>query len=377
MAQNGISINILADVREAVRGAGDVADAVENVSEVLHDLTKEGGTSTDRMEQDFKDLSRTADRESDEIRQKFRQAYKDVKKSSDDVSDGSKRNFGRASEASKEFRDEAVSNASEIASSFDGSIGSIGELAQGTLGGLASSTIPGIGVAAGLAAAGIGVITEAWTTATEATEEAKASAYEYGLTVAASGEYASATDRINELTGSIEGLKKIQDLSTASGLTQKEVLNALATGDGLPELTEAFEANALSTNIAMGRLNELEGVINGTREGFALSTDAAKLNDSALYDLATRVGIATGEFNELGQQIYKMPDGKEIVVNAKTQRAHEALNAIDDQKLPPKTLSVNTKLNTSAVDNWDPNDKTLNVRVKLLAGKYGGGRQPT
>jgi len=68
-----------------------------------------------------------------------------------------------------------------------------------------------------------------------------------------------------------------------------------------------------------------------------------------------------------------MPDGKEIVVNAKTKTAEEALDTIADQKLPTKTLPVTTKLNTSSVDKWQPKDKNVTVyaTVKTVTNKYG------
>lgn len=106
MAQNGISINLLSDVREAVRGADNTADAMEQIADVLRDIANEGGDTTDRMERDFRDLSRTADRESDQLRDKFRQVYRDVKRDSDTTRDGSERNLKDTSRtASREADD--------------------------------------------------------------------------------------------------------------------------------------------------------------------------------------------------------------------------------------------------------------------------------
>jgi hypothetical protein len=94
----------------------------------------------DKMEDELKDVQKQSDK-----------TAKAVNKVGDD-------GFSKAGHASGEFKQEALANFSEVTSSFDGSMSSIQDLAQGTLGGLAASGLPGVGLAAGLAATAVGLI---------------------------------------------------------------------------------------------------------------------------------------------------------------------------------------------------------------------------
>lgn len=377
MTQNAVNINILSNVREAVRGVDDVSDAVDEVSDRLHDMSKEGSSSTDRMEKDFRDLAKTADREADQIKDKFRTAYKSVRESSDDATDASRKGFSRAADASKEFSSEAISNVSEFSSSFDGSMESVGDLVQGTLGGLTQGLGPAFGLAAAAAATAAGVIVDSFVSAQEATDEAKASAYEYGLTVAELGRFADASSRINELTGSIEGLKNVQDIATISGWQQADVLAALATGDGLAALTAAYNDGANATTIATNRALELQGVLDGTAQGFTLAADGAALQSAALYELAAAAGTTTGQVDDLGNSIVTMPDGKEVVINADTKTAHENVQQFEDRVAGMETIK-DVRVRVRVEDQTKADMDSIIHKINQRRGAVGvGARQIT
>lgn len=153
MAGGAISINLLSNVREAVRGVDDVADAVDEVTDRLHDIAAEGDASTDRMERDFRDLTRAADRTSDELKDKFRQAYQQVRRNSADAADDVVRDQRRMGERSQEVGQEIRQNLGEgIANAARGDFEALSDTIGDTLGG-AVAGIGGIG-AAGIAAAG-------------------------------------------------------------------------------------------------------------------------------------------------------------------------------------------------------------------------------
>lgn len=228
---------------------------------------------------------------------------------------------------------------------------SVGDLVQGTLGGVAAN-IPVIGVAAAGAAAAVGTITDAFVKAGEATDTARDSAYQYGLTVASVGEYADVTARINELTGSVESLKQVQDIATASGWDQVDVVRALATGDGLPALTKAFNDNNNESGITIGRGLELQGVLDGTKQGFELAAGGAKVQASALYELATAAGVSAGEVDDLGNKVVTMPDGKKIVIDAQTKTAYEDIDTLERRQVSDKTVRV--RVDSSEWDRWAP-----------------------
>lgn len=364
----GYERRIGADTRDFERAVKDgVIKPVEDAARSLDEFADSGEDAGRGASRGLEKVEDSAGKLEKALRDAQKQSEK-TERAVDDIGDGGSRGLKRASDATSEFKDEAKANFSEIASSFDGSMGSIGEMAQGTLGGLAQSEIPGVGVAAGIAAAAVGTITATWEKVDEATTEAKESAYEYALTVAASGDFASTSARIDDLTGSVEGLKKVQDLAVATGWEQKDVLTALATGDGLPALKKAFDEGALSTNIQMGRLSELEGVIKGTAEGFELGADASRLNESALYDLVTATGKATGKFTDLGKQIYAMPDGTEIVVDAKTKTATEKLDDVAEKAKNMPDAEVKYRADTREPDNYRPPTKYGTVVYQSQAG---------
>lgn len=333
------AFDINANTKAAQANVRDLSARLDETADALDDLARETSQAGDQAERNFRDMVRDAGKAEAQL--------KDTAKAAERIGDDGKRGLGIAGDATSEFKDEALSNLSEVASSFDGSMESIGELAQGTLGGM-TAALPGLGLVGAAAAAGIGLATEAYAKAEEASDAARESAYEYGLTVAAAGTYADAAARINELTGSVEGLKQVQDIATVAGWRQKDVVTALATGDGLPALWEAFEKGANNTMVSTQRTLELEGALQGARQGFDLATGASELQARALYDLATKAGTATGEVDDLGNTIVRMPDGKEVVIDAATRQAHEDLDALERRSLPEKVIPVRADTSRAA-----------------------------
>lgn len=359
MASGRIQIAVGLETRGVAKGAKDAEKALENLEDAVGDTGTAGGKDLEKIEDELKDVQ------------------KQSKKTGDAVGKNLDSGTTKAKQGVADLGDEGKQTAAEVAASFDGSAESIAggfqELAANAFSGLGPA-----GAAAGAAvAAGIGVITQAYTDAAEASDEARNSAYEYGLAVGAAGKYADAANRINELTGSVESLKKIQDLATISGWDQKDVLTALATGDGLPALAKAFDEGANSTSIASARALELQGVLDGTAQGLTLAAAGADVQAKALYDLATQVGATTGEVDDLGNAIVTMPDGKEIVVDAETKTAYEDLDAIEKKNLTPKTVPVTVKLDSAAWDNWNPKSKTAFVRAQTERLQWMAGRKGT
>jgi ABC-type transporter Mla subunit MlaD len=152
-----LKLDILANTRQFVSEMQKAGASTEDISDALDELARQGAKDGDKLERTFKDITRASEK-----------AEKSVK----DIGKGAHQGFNKASDAGGEFKQEALANFSEVTSSFDGSMSSIGDLAQGTLGGLAAS-LPGIGIAAGVAAAGIGLITSALNQNEEAAKAAR------------------------------------------------------------------------------------------------------------------------------------------------------------------------------------------------------------
>jgi len=408
MAQNGISINVLANVREAVRGVGDVADVVDELGDRLHDLSKEGGDSTDRMERDFRDLSRTADRESDELRRKFKQAYKDVKRASDDTRDVAVKNTRKMGDQASEVGGEIRQNLGEgIANAARGDFESLADVVGDTLGGVTAG-IGGIGTAAlGIAgAAGLGAIVNAFKLIQEEENASKERV----------GEWAQAyLDGSGKIVGAAYVVAEVQDIATDPERYQKAKDAARDWGVDVQTAMLAMAGDGTALAVVQDTLAEktekyqksIEGVIR-EGEGYAASTgeltqEQVKLRDEvsrgnqalnkqtdemtegqkradnaagALYRYASQVGTATKETDDLGNAIVTLPDGKEIVVDAKTKRAYEDLDALERKKLNEKKLPVgvrdNTRREVDRIVSRIANTR-VNITVGAKSGALGGG----
>ncbi|MDT0142794.1 hypothetical protein [Microbacterium sp. PRC9] len=359
MARGPIEIPVGIDTGPFEKGVKNgLIEPVEDAQEALEKLGDTNfGKDIDKELDKAQDATKDLDKELDETRKSLDK----LSYASKDVGDGAKKGFGNAKDASNEFKEEALSNLSEVTSSFDGSMESVGELVQGTLGGV-TAAIPGIGIAAAGAAAAVGVITDTWSKVEEATNEAKESAYDYAFSVIESGEIIAQSEAIKDYTSDIDKMKQAQDIAAVSGWDLKDVVSALATGDGLPALNAAFNEGANNTMTSVARVNELQGALTGTAQGLEAGAVGADIYTSKLYEMAIQSGTATGEVDDLGNAIYELPGGKEVVVNAKTQTAYEDLDALERKNLTPKTQTVKFAIDTSAYDNWRPNPKSAIIR---------------
>lgn len=360
MARSPIEIALASETKAFKQGIETgVIKPLEDAIKKLRDLGDTDGA--DQLEAQLRDAQKATERLGDEtkitaarIEREYRDAYRTARQSSQDAT-------SKMTDGAKEVQQEFGQNMGEAVSSFRGNLEDIGQIGQDTLGGLAGtvSQLGPAGVVAGaglgVAAAAVGTIVDVFNKAKEASDEAKESAYEYGLTVASAGAYADTAARINELTGSIEKLKEVQDIASATGWKQIDVVKALATGEGIPALNDALNDSVGKTDIATSRLLELQGVLDGTQQGFALSKDGAALQASALYDLATAAGTASGEVDDLGNKVVTMPDGKKIVIDAQTKTAYEDIDALERKQISDKTVRL--RVDSSEWDNWRPTTK--------------------
>lgn len=182
MAAKGVEINVGSNVREFQRGTKDVEGALEDVADALDDVAKDADKAGRKMGDEIGDGARDASKSVERLERSFKE-----------VADASKRETGRAGDAMKkntkeattqaaqdlgELKDEAIQNASETFSSFDGSVDSLVDGIQGTFGGIVSNMGAAGAVAGGLLAVGIGYavaqgesLAEAITTAKERSAE--------------------------------------------------------------------------------------------------------------------------------------------------------------------------------------------------------------
>lgn len=337
----------------------DVEKAFEGIEDAASDAGRNGARDLDKTERSAKDLE-------EQLRDAQKQTEK-TERALSDVGDGAKKGFGKAADAGAEFKDETLANVSEVASSFDGSMESIGDVVQGTLGGVTQALGPALGGAAALAAAGVGVITDAFAKAGEAADAARDSAFQFAYDVSGALDTAGYSQRIAAWTGDTEKLKQAQDIAKVAGMEVSDVIDALASGgDKLDGVWAAFEQGSNSTMVASTRAYELESALQGTREGYLNGADAAKIAENLNYEYTLSVGEATGATDDLGNAIYRLPDGKEVVVDAETKTASENLDAIEQRRIADKTVRLH--VDDSDVQAWRAPMKVGYVQMKPRAG---------
>lgn len=350
MARSGaIEIPVAVDtggVEKSIQNG--LIDPIEDAEDALKKLGKvDAGKDIDRDLAKAQDATEDLDKELDQTRKSLdklgyaaKEAGSDGKKGMDKIKDGA-----------SEVQSEIGQNLGETVSSFRGDLSDLGQVGQDTLGGLAG-TLANMGPAGalgaaglGAVAAGVGVITDAFNKAKESADDAREAAFSFAYDTAGALEAAGYTERISQWTSDTEKLKQAQDIATGSGWAVVDVVDALASGgDKLTALGDAFAKNAEFTNVSIGRTLELNGVLDGTAEGYVSGAAGAELAAKANFEYAKAVGVATGETDDLGNAIVRLPDGKELVVNAKTGQAFEALDALENKNLTPKTLEVRANM---------------------------------
>lgn len=394
----GISINILSNVRGAVKGVDDVADALDDAHDALRDLTKEGDTSTDRLTDDFRKVQRSTDKTADDIKGKIRDAYRAAARSSDNAADDIVRSQRRMGEQSAEVGQEIRQNLGEgIANAARGDFEGLADVIGDTLGG-AVAGIGGIGTAAlGVAGAlGIGAIVAAFSLADEARQKLQdrasdlASAYiDAGSNVLDAMTIAS---RASEFLSDPEKREETEKLSEVLGVSMSEAARALA-GDmnalnaaneivksGEEERLELMResANYLSgdfTKAEKDRLDRLlaqDAAVRGLNEVNGMANQTFQDQQAVLFDLINTAEGVTKEVDEVGNAVYNLPGGAQILIDAETGQATTDVSKFkgDVDGIPDQVTSVvKVRVDSSAWDNYIPNFKTGVITVNPRIGR--------
>lgn len=378
----GISINVAANVRDAVRGVSDVGQAVEDVSDRLHDMTRDSDDTADRLERDFKEVQRATDKTADELKRKFRDAYRDVGRSSDDAADDAVRAQRRMSEQSEEVRDEIRQNLGEgIANAARGDFESLADVVGDTLGG-AVAGIGGLG-AAGIAAAGavgLGAVVGVINTINEEAEKSQQAAYDLANAYIDAGTTAldavTLAARVQNVLTDPEARKEAEALKDVLGVDLPDAArilagdtNALAAQYELlrgkqQELNDQRDANkdataqeVLDWQDAQRALDAAAGALDKVADRNTVAAETARAQSDALKGLINDAGQVTEEVDELGNALYTLPDGKQILINADTGMATTNVDTFkgDLDGIPVTkdvSITAHTVIDDSALRNY-------------------------
>ncbi|MFJ3392021.1 hypothetical protein [Leifsonia aquatica] len=340
----GISISIASDTREFASGVkSGVIAPLEDADDAVKDIGRDAsrlGELEDNMTAAQKATSKYERELEDAI-----DAQKKAARGARDIGDESEKGFGGASKNVEEFKDEARSNFSEVVSSFDGSMDSVADLAQGTLGGLAGSIAGPVGLAAGAGAAILGGMFTSMTTA--ASENAEKSAERVSDMVddmLESGQrFASESliqDKMKEIVKDSDQLKEVKRRADIAGVSMQTALRAEA-GDS-NSISAAIDAaqQSLDGLIASGssassyQVRETQKVIDSYKamQGDILSAaGAVDLLTQASTRTSAAVGGASKNVEGLTMAINAMPKDVTLNVQATTAAADAKIAALRRQ----------------------------------------------
>lgn len=353
MARRGVvNLGIAADTRPFSRAIDTgVIDPLEDVSEALADTERysqeagdalersmrEAGDATEQLGDEHKELARTIDRYS-------REAGRDLKRNLDD-------GVGPhgAGGTVAEFKDEARSNFSEVVSSFDGSMDSIADLAQGTFGGLAGSLMGPVGLAAGAIAALGGTWYASWKANAEKAEQRVQDMYE---DMRESGDGFLSDQFISDELGKIFG--KTEDAAIGWDRLQNIVE---ATGESEATVARAFAGDAEA------RIQLLEAIKGKTAE---LTEEQANVKQSTddWNDSYTTQRTA------LGDQISLLGQYKDQVLGVSESQADAADRAAGLTEALGEVGTAVDELDGSKVKIWvDPDTGEFENKLRPLLQK--------
>lgn len=260
--------------KKADRALGDLGDSGRDAAEDVEAGAKQADKALDQLGRsgkeagdDLEDSLRDAQRQTGKTAAEYREMAEKVRAETAKIKAQSRDDFEGAGGATGEFRDEALSNFSEVTSSFTGDMQSITDLAQGTFGGLASLGGPASLVFGGLAVA-VGLVGQAFATSGEESDEFKEKIADLAQTRLGDlfGQYEDSGDDL------AKGLRSwATDADSFGGSLLDLQKNARKADLGVGELTAAIGQQSIP------KMKQLRGVVEDQIE--TLQRQAAALSD--------------------------------------------------------------------------------------------------
>lgn len=408
----------LHDAEDAARDLGGTADrelsdlerSADSAGDAVSRLGSDGARDADRLADGLSDAGTAAsDLGSDGARDvgRLEKALKDAQiqsgktdKAMDDVGTNGRAGFDKAREGASELTNEMGSNLGEAVSSFRGDMTDLGQIGQDTLGGLAA-TVAGTGpagligaLALAAGAAGFGLILGAQENARVNQEELNAAAAAWADAYASSGgKIVSASSVVAEaqaIATDPERYQVAKDNARDWGVTVSNALLTMAGDQTALETTtrrvaerqkewgeivrdtSTGSANSWDKSNMTGKQREFGNEVYRGIESLKLQKDAMEIGANAayqtsraLFDYTEQVGESTGETDDLGRAIKRLPDGKEIAVDAKTRQAFDEFRKVERKDLKDKSMDVKVRVDDSAARNYQPRDKTARLIYKV------------
>ncbi len=369
MTSKRFEVDMGLNASEFTRGAKDAEKAVSKLEDALNDVGAGGARDADKIEDALKDVQSQAKR---------------TERAVDDVGDAGERGFRKLGDKGTEVSGELRQNLGETFSSFRGDLEDLPQIAQDTLGGLAGSGA--LGGIAGLAAtaagaAGLGLIIGAMDEINAKNEALQARAndmatafIEAGTNVMNALSIASAAAEVNT---NPEKRKEAQAYADALGIDLPTAIRAYVGDANAMAVVDKIAADAKAENLSIAdkqkesqkaltseqldALKTNQGAIAAQRELNGVLDDAnAKFDtqQAVLRGLVNDAASATKEVDDLGNAVYTLPDGTQIMIDAETGQATTDvakfkgdLDGIAETVVRPL---IKPQVDSSEWDRWQP-----------------------
>ena len=417
----GYQVGIASETKAFKQGIeAGIIDPLEDAQKELLELGRNRGPEQlERSLKDAEDASERLQAETKEtaraIEREFKDAYRSVRRSAEDAGDGGAKGMGRLKDGAQEVTQEMGQNLGEAVSSIRGDLSDLGQVGQDTLGGLAATlagTGPaGVAGAAALAAGavGLGLVTAELQKQQEEAEKLRARLSDMYREAAEEGRsYLDTAQFISEATDVMfnperaDEWKRIREDAVELGMTEQELIKA-NSGD-LAALAQVQERiNGLIDDETRKReeagafwggqnKNTAEQHLEGIAERWQKVGDAAlefrdkaqitaNMTSQMWMDEIRNAGEAAEAVDEVGNRLYTLPDGKEVLIEAKTGRATDDISKFRgdlDGKIPKvKTTTVRATFDSSAatggLNRWiaQNNGRTIRINSRLVAPMGG------
>lgn len=365
-----------------------IIDPLEDVDKALDDLGKNRGA--DDLADDLDDAAKRTEDLKDETRETARAIERDYKSAGDGIGDSTRKGLGRAKEGLADFKDESNSTAREAAASFDGSAQSIGDAFQEVAANAFAGFGPAGAVAGIAAAAGIGLVISAFENVADAQEASEEEIAKWA------DAYIEAGDRVLNASQVIAGAQEIitdperwkeaQKDAKLWGVSVETAVLAMSgnaasidtVSRSLDNQREAYldyaasiESTSEGRDKELAKLAEANSAYKTLTDGISQGQVAAGVYNQALLDLIASTEDATTQTDDLGNTVYSLPGGKQILVKADTKQATEDLSTFHgnlDEVPKQKVTTVKVNVDDSAWRMWRPVVKQGIVTTKPAHG---------
>lgn len=383
----GVDKSIANGLVDPLEEAADAFDSLEKAANGA-DLDKELGKAqkaTDKLEDELDDA---------------RAALKQLGHAARDAGDDGKRGMALAEEGVQDFKQEAQQSAKETAASFSGSFDDIGGMAQE----VAANAFGGFGpagAAAGLAAAaGLGLVFAEMEAQKEQAEQLRErlsglyqGALESGRDYIDQAQFIAEAQDLYFNPDRAEEWKQLQADAKQLGLEDSEIIKANSGDLHAQALVQArindlkAETYGDTTNIDMLRLQSQE--MGGIEERWMTINDVTRENKQANQDAAATMsklwmeaigGAESAEVavDDFGNQLVKLGDGTEIVIEAKTGLASDVVSKFKTdtdqviEQLNGKDVKLRMSVDDTAVRNYKPPVIYMQGQVNMTRLKQVG-----